>query len=306
MNILYELNRKKYLYEVTKNLGKVVETDNKIICYVDNEKLKNKIKDKKCILFQNPRCLNQEILNKYNLDKHIHYIIDYMYFSDKIVLTTPQNVHLELKHCSFCNSIYIITEGDVTLERNTYLNTVSNNEYSVKCAVKNLRLVDEDFFNIYYYDKNPMSYMIDLTAESIMLKDFCVRLKLGKGNISLCSDIIDVQNAGIDCIDSVKIIGDKINIDNSSFIKSDTEVIIEEKNNNNKNNNLFALINAPKIVYNGKEFMKQEPEEKQILRSALINQLNKIRYNADLCVDEEVCKYKEQLNNKEISKILKK
>lgn len=119
---IYEILRKYIARRATGNLGRIVIHDDKIVCFVDGRKLKNKEKytHRYNLIF---KCipLNEEIYKTYNVDKPVHYIIRDVEFDREInIMASTKNCHVTFMNCTFTGAVEIDFADQIKFINNTY------------------------------------------------------------------------------------------------------------------------------------------------------------------------------------------
>lgn len=101
---------------ITNNLGIVVELDNKIICYVDSQKLKEK--DGFCEIFcSGVNDEEREILETYGLNKPIQYIIsDSNFLQSRVCIIANKSADVLIRNCNFDSFESILGDGNCIIE----------------------------------------------------------------------------------------------------------------------------------------------------------------------------------------------
>ena len=130
MNILKNYKRKLALRSITGNMGRVVEDEDEIICYVRQKKLK-----KDCIILKGCRNFNNEnITRKYGIDKPIHYIFDGLECSSDIY--SYDGIKLDFRNCYFKYCSYISLVGDCEFENCTFASSLFYDIYADDITIK--------------------------------------------------------------------------------------------------------------------------------------------------------------------------
>jgi len=124
-NKIYEILSKYVAKRATHNLGDVVITDDEIICYVDEKKLKKKMKDSSLlnryrIMFHSiPK--DDETYKIYNINKPVHYIVRNVDFDKEInIAAAMRDCHVTFENCSFKTCIEIDFADHLTFKNNAY------------------------------------------------------------------------------------------------------------------------------------------------------------------------------------------
>ena len=128
-----DLKKRLALNKITGNLGKVVETENEIICYVKQTNLQKKHgKWEYIFLYPSNYEKNKSIAKEYNINKTIHYIFDGLKICNLIDVysNTIDGVKITFKNCKFkgyhthivgCSNCNIIN-CDFSQTLHTYIN----------------------------------------------------------------------------------------------------------------------------------------------------------------------------------------
>lgn len=299
---VYNMTRpfaKKYL---TNNLGKVVEDDEKITCYVKKKKVKNKgyhyVIDCRGTGKVNEQ---KKIAKAYNLDKPICYVIDGFESEHGLKIYGCSNCEIIVKNCNFMFNVFISVDGKCTLE-NTDIDIFSNLSISAdELIIKNTNL---EQINVISCESN-----IRIGAcKSVVV----VNSNIGNKNKDLTVSLLAPNELNIVNSDiSGKCIvceSNSINInENSSLIATDkVDLKIDDFNPIN--------IEAPIVVLNGEKIIN---EKKSIVlkkitdllalkRLELVNFLKDIKTQCERINLEKVFEYQEELNVQPVSKVLKK
>ncbi len=326
-----KLMRKKYLNTITSKLGQVVVTNDEIICYVDKEKL-NSFKSELCydLRLSGAQKLSRSILDKYDLNKPVHYIIDGIYFDNGLCLNSDMNVHVEFKNCIFGNKLHI-KEADLV--------TLNNNKYNPRdfliggcvfdCSAKKLKIEKERFIDFKYLREGSKRFGMNIAVENLEILDSSILITKDEGSIEIIADKIDIKDTSINCHNTVSIKSNMLNLDNSR-VESKTKIVLYDQSSNN-NNNIIMGIKAPKIIYNGIDITKKEEpklnknqlltilatqlktieinktnQERRRLRKNLIYELRSLRNKTQSINEEKILKLKQELDNEIIDKIIKK
>ena len=281
-----------YLKYITGNKGKVIETDKKIICFINKKKL---IKKDIYYLISYP-C-------KRKINKQICYIIENLEFNKKVTIITKDNSEIIIKDSIFnfgldvraegkctidnCNlnifnpENYIITANDLILKNMKY-NTINlNYGYNLTIYAKNSLILE----NTEIFQDNKIYFLIDIIAnKKILLINSVIKGKI----ISLNSP--------------------KFNMDNKSRILSTNITKIYSDNFDN------LTITSPSIILNG-EFINKKTES-FILRKVknideqkkleLINCLKDIKNKIESYNQNRLNDYQKELENKPVKALLKK
>lgn len=299
--VLYTATRpyaKKYL---TGHLGKVVEDDEKITCYVKRSKIR--CKDYNYIIGCHGIGEQQKKVAKaFKLDKPICYVIDGIDLKKhRVYIFGHNNCEVIIKNCNFALDLHIRVNGKCTLD-NTNITTFSYvaidaNDLVIKnMDSEQIRVISTES-NIGFGANNRID-IIDSTIGS-QKKDINVSF-LPTNELNLInSKIIGKQ---IECKSHI------INFDEKSSLTATDKVNLQAEDFNSIN------INAPIIVLNGEETtnkkrivtLKKITEPLALKRLELVSLLKKVKNECENINSEKVLEYQEELNVQPVSKVLKK
>jgi len=309
-----KLLQQKHLKRLTGNLGKVEITDDKIICYVDKNKLnKFKCKDIYNFVLMQKLFYKPLIQQKYDLEKPIYYIFENICFDDiGLRIESCRDVHFTFKNCSIHRKIDILYADSITLDNNTYWESRYYEEepdiktsHFFKGKIKNLKIINDRFCLCCEW---PFISCWDLNVENLEMKNSEVDLLDSKGFFKIEANNIDITESGIEVNQKINLKANNINLINSE-IKSNEEIIIDNENGKNSNNIPMGL-SAPKIIYNGVDLAHININPNSIsmknLRTIFINQLKLLKESVIKEKEEKLSIINEKMNNESIEKVLKK
>lgn len=312
---LYNEARSMYLKKSICNIGRIVETDDKIICYVEQDAL-DKYKGNKPIYGINLKGMNQgvdkETVEAFGLNKPVYYVFDGINFSSALRFSSTW-CDVIFKNCTFDKNIGIIWGREITLENNKYKDSCDVYFYGdcflTAGTVKKLTFINETFVNSSLLAKYPYN-------------DTVFGMKIQAGEVEFIDSTIVCQNDG-----GVSINAKKTKLENSAFIGQN--IIIESESIESNNTSITAKkifsienssrdfdgeVKASRVVYNGvvlstngEKINVNEYNSKLIqARRKLVQELKRIR---DYCLninEEKVQKVRDELNSDAISKVLRK
>lgn len=311
---LYNEARNAYLRKSICNIGRVVETDDRIICYVEQNAL-DKYKGNKPIYDLMLLGMNvvtdgiRETTEAFGLDKDVYYIFDGIKFDTGLQFTSTW-CNVTFKNCIFEKSIYITWGNEITFENNKYKDHCNvyfiGNCFLTANSVKKITFVNESFVNSY---------------ELKQYGDQVFGMKIDAREVDFVDSIIVCENTGGIDIDAVitrlensAFIGKDISIKSTSIKSSDTSitgkesVIIE-----NSNCDFDGEVKSPIMFYNGVDLSNKSDEKVKVdieeakLRTArekLVLELRRIRDYCSLINEEKVQNVRDELNNQTIVKTL--
>ena len=292
--------RNMLLTIITNNLGKVEETEDKIICHVKKYKCKQN-SYQFTIACHGQRKEYQELVEKYNLNKPIVYIIDNFEIKNKkVFIFGYNNPEIIIKNCAFLFELSGHINGNCTLEH-TFVRTFSTFMFGAnKLTLKNMSVT------------NPFS-----TSNSLHIalggeeKLEIINSTIGKEkqsthvNLTAKDEII---------INSSNIGGNTIEI-NTQSIKGDKDSKIKAsesiKINANEYSDLNIITNNANI--NGIEFdtknqiitLKMMKDNEELQKAKLIDILRRIKENCEQRKKELLEEYSNKLEKQKIYKLTK-
>ena len=302
---LYDLARndaKKYL---TNNLGKVVEEDDRLICYVENSKVKKTgYRYNITYLGIGKEKYRKEMAKKFQLDKSICYVIDGLELKrNNVYIFGYDDCDVIIKNCNFELNyfIHIHVNGKCTLD-NTNIKSFSNLTISAnELIIKNIRDNQIEILD----SKSNIGFGANVRIDVI---DSNIGSKKKNNKISFIAiNRLIITNSNISGKE-VECEANVVNVDENSLLTAANKVSL------NTNDFDPITINAPIIALNGEEMVNEK--EKIVLkkitnsidfkRVELINLLRKVKEECELLNFENASQYKEGLDTYPISRILKK
>lgn len=296
MNNLFIKNIKEKHYNIiryfvkkhiTGNLGKVVEDDEKLTCYVS----KRKCKKHKYVFSYEICCYgigkeNSKLAETYKLNKPIHYVFDGIEFDKKrVYIHGYDGCDVYIKNCKFSHVLF---------------NTFSVGARNV--TIENMNITD----NLALVGNNT-DIMIRAYAKLDII-DSNIGKKREKTSVSLMSEnqlnIVNSKLAGAE----VYCRCEKMTSNNNSLLIAKNEVNIIANDLNQ------ASIISPTIIYNGDSFtggndpitLKKLLEPLKIKRLELVSLLKKIKAECEKTNSEKLERISESLNEQSVGKVLKK
>lgn len=299
--ILYNMTRpyvKKYL---TGNLGKVIEDDEKLTCYVKRSKINKKNYQYNIACF-GIGDTQKKVAKAYNLNKSICYIIDgHKFKKEQVYIFGYNNCEVIIKNCDFGLNLHIHVDGKCTLDNTNitafpYLSIEAN-----ELVIKNM---DSEQINAissksnFYFGANNKIEIIDSNIG-------CQKKNI---NVSfIATNELNIVNSKI-VGNEVECKSKTINADERSSLIAGNKVNLQTDNFNSIN------INTPTIVLNGEIILNEKKsdalqkitEPLTLKRLELVNLLRKIKIQCEKINAEKASEYEEQLSVLPISKVLKK
>ena len=232
------------LKSITKKLGSIVISDDRIDCYVDNDKLRKYLEKKKNILNLD----STQKKTEYDVDKPIIYHIS-GYSFDRIVISTSDSIHFS--NCTFNNEVTIARANQIVLENNNYNNSSNkfkyNDRFLIGANIKEFILLNDN------YENEGEDYRVDMKVKAQSIRFSNSNLLNGVGALNLEADEVTLENSEIDS-ESTLIQSKKVNIDDSSSISGSRAVMIYSTEIDNQDS-----VYSTKTIING---LQVEPKKK--------------------------------------------
>lgn len=270
---------------VTGNLGKVVEKDDYLVCYVKKGKIKNH-KFHNYITCPGIKEKDKELAKIYKLYKKVYYIFDDLDFNNNeiTIFGYGDNSEIVIKNCKFNYGLTINALGNCTVD-NCYIASQCNLNFHAK----NLTFKNMDVNNTLKYAG--FDLQVSFSAEENLSLENC---NIGKMNEKIKVFLYSLQNINLF---NTKIVADIVKCStktldsyNSSSVKAKEKIEIEGEILNN-----LSMV-APGIM------SKDEITSKRI---ELIDRLKNIRDKCLRINGKKVKKYEKELNNVSVKRVLK-
>ena len=239
-----DLLRNVKIRSITNKLGSIVISDDRIDCYVDNDKLRRLLEKKNNLLSLD----SSDLKVAYDEDKPITYhISDYCF--DGIVVSTTDNIHFS--NCTFSSEVTIARANQIILEHNNYINSSNSFKYNDR-FFRGMNIREFIVLNDSYENKGE-SYPIDMKVKAESIRFSNSNILNGVGALNLEADEVTLENSEIDS-ESTLIQSKKVNIDDSSSIAGSRAVMIYSTEINSTYN-----VYSPQKIING---LKEESNKK--------------------------------------------
>lgn len=304
-----EMIRNYLKKKITGNLGDVCETEDKLICYVRKEKCGiekshsgYKIYHIDCVDFREKY---KELVEKYNLNKQIVYVLDGLTFNRNEIaeITGIENIGIEIKNCKFEFKFEVMTSGDCSL-RNLIIEPIAGPRIYIgakNIIMNSINIQHPDAFDVFAFD----GFLLQLKAKnSIELKD----LKVGEGilgetRLEVESNFINISNSTLRG-KNIAIVTKNLQSKNSLVATSGFTLLDVEEFNELDINSPLIEYNNRLFVYGGKTIcLKPIDKNLDINRQAVLSQLRGIKAN----LEEQNQKIGEtvitKLNNQSVGKM---
>ena len=291
MNILKNYKRKLALRSITGNMGRVVEDEDEIICYVKQKKV-----GKGCIFLGGCHSFdNGNTARKYGIDKPIHYIFDGLKCSSDIY--GYDGIKLDFRNCYFKYCSYISLVGDCEFENCTFASSLFYDIYADDITIKSSSISVLAGYNRFHVAAIYKLSLIDVDGiGGHFSKNRSVYFSSGKE--------ILFKDTNIDCLD-ISIAAEKLVSINSNLRARRTANI--------ESNEISGLVvDSPNIICNdinvssGKMCLNKGNTLLDRKREDLINVLKEIRDKCKDINELKVKKVSEKIQGRPISKVLKR
>ena len=295
-DIIYNMARFIVRNKLTGNLGKVVEDDEKIICYVRNRK------NKYTISCSGIRRSNQIMAEKYNLNKPIYYVIDGLNLKRHMTyIFGYDGCEVIIKNCNFGLELCINITGKCTIDNTNITAHSWSSVYATDLVVKNM---NKDQIRVI----GSNTHVCFAAHNSITIMDSNIDVKAKNTEISFnVTNDLNIINSTISS-NKVECIASNINVDKKSLLKASDSVAIES-NDYNPVNIIAPIVKLNnEIIKTPKEpiTLKKITDPLSLKRLELINLLRNIKQQCEQISSKKISNYKEKINNQPISKTLKK
>lgn len=296
-NFLYGFIKNQLKKQLTGNMGKVVEDDDKIICYVKKNKC-SKYNRYSFIIIS--RILNEQdkkLSKLYNLDKKIVYLIENIDFNKNVRIFGYNDCDFIIRNCKFNGYLTVSINGDCNFNNVSIIGQTLLTIGAKNLTFKNVNLKNK--FK-YAYDDLPIYIGADdklniIDSKIGDAKKSNISLYSGKSINILNSDIkaneVDIKSKNIKSDDNSSILGfNKISIKSSKF----------------KTPKLYKssiIINEKEIQTSKNEFSLSNPKTNmEIKRLELLSLLNEIKKQCEEKNSNEIESLQKKLYNQPISK----
>lgn len=311
MNIL-----KKNLYNIirnylkkyfTGNLGKVIEEDDRLVCYVKKSKCKRNKYNYTISCFGIME-KDKKLANAYKLNKPICYIIDGIESERKRVYVFgysnngDSECEVIVKNCRFNWDANIHVNGKCTLD-NTYIRAF----HSLSIGAKDLIIKN---MNLDHKMKLAGSeYHISIGAKESLIITWS---NIGEIYDTVKVDLISDNQL---YIFNSSVMGNEIKIKSPLIETNEVTSIVALEHTDIETDEFEKLnIDSPITIFNGKDISEygktielgKNNDPLKNKRLELLEVLKNIRNNCTKTTDEIAENYKNNLNNQPVSKVLKK
>lgn len=285
---------------LTHDLGKVVEDDKKLICYVDKSKVKTDKYQSSIACFGIAEKW-KKIAKAYNLNKQICYVIDGFEFKEKTHIYSYFDSEVIIKNCNFKKGVYIHTDNKCTIDNTNFAFFSYGTIKAKNLIIKNMK---DDQIELLGTDCN-IYFKAD---ERINIIDSSINTNSNNGTVFtyFVAPLINIINSQIKSqLIECKALN-TITDENSSLTA--TVIISLETDDFNSIN-----ITAPTILLNNEEISKENDSiilkkitnKLTLKRHELIRTLKNVKKECIRKNSERLSKYKSELESQPIGKTLK-
>ena len=311
----YNIARKAYLKKSICNIGRIVEEDDKIICYVDQKSL-DKYKGNYPIYKLMLHGMNQvthgikETIENFGLNKPVYYIFDGIEFKNALEFSFSW-ANVIFRNCTFNKNIGIIWGEEILFENNKYSDHCSCYFYG-DCflsvdRIKKITFINEQFINSYELKRygNPTQFGMKIDSQIVEFINSKIDAEY-PATIKIKSKETKIENSVLSA-NEIYVDSESIEFTDSS-ITAQNGVMIE-----NANCDFIGNIDAPIVFYNGADLasknnksnkVAQEEKKLKTLRLLLVGKLQIINNSCKEKNDKKIRSMQENLDKQPIGKIL--
>ena len=284
---------KKYL---VGNLGKVVEEDDKLICYVKKNKIK---KEKYEYSIMCNGIEDKELAKTYKLDKPVYYVIEGINITDKKVYIYNyhnEDCNITIKNCNFEFGFGIQAKCDCTLDNN-HIRAF----YLLMIDTKNLTIKNMDLTNEVALAGADLSIKLG-AAENINLINANIGKEKERAEVSMIAykniELINstVNGKKVECDAKQQIITD----DNSSLNATD-KIIIKTDNIDKINISCNTLVYNDNVIEQEENIVGTIEYKDDDLTNKRLELINLLKNLKDICENTSIG----EIRHKPFSKVKK-
>lgn len=298
----FNIIRNRVAIYLTGNLGKVVEDEEKITCYIKKNRCKKEKYNYTIACFGITK-KNQELAEKYHLNKPICYIIDGIAFEDdKVNIFGYNDCEVIIRNCTFDMGLHIHVQGKCTLEK-----TFIREFHTLSISANELLIRNMDIRNQLILAGVKLHIMLGAN-EKLEINNSYIGKTKEKTKVSISAPKqIEIYNS--------KISGDVIECESDKIISGKKSTIEATEKVNLRMNEYYQInITSPSIDYNGNTIdtenkpvtLKRTKDGLKVKRFELINLLKKIKNQCEENNQQKIDEYRESLSKEHISRVLKK
>ena len=295
---IYNIAREKVKNYLTNNLGKVVEEEDKLVCYVEVNKIKKDHRDYHAMCYGVGE-KDEKLVKLYKLNKPIYYIFDNIdLFTRQIRIGGYNHANIIIKNCNFNLGGSIDTDGECVIDNSSIRGFHYFSIHANDLTIKNDANIENTFDH---------GYILLKAINNLQITDTTLGAKEKNTKFMLDSDHrLDIKNSKvfgklIECNAPVVTADDETTLNATGRVIVDTEYF----------NHIRVL--APTVLLADKEYqtdnkevtLKQFNDPLSIKRLELINVLSNIR---DKCIEinsRKLASYEQELSSESIKQIVR-
>lgn len=278
------------------NLGKVVEEDDKLICYVKKNKIK---KEKYEYSIMCNGIEDKELAKTYKLDKPVYYVIEGINITDKKVYIYNyhnEDCNITIKNCNFEFGFGIQAKCDCTLDNN-HIRAF----YLLMIDTKNLTIKNMDLTNEVALAGADLSIKLG-AAENINLINANIGKEKERAEVSMIAykniELINstVNGKKVECDAKQQIITD----DNSSLNATD-KIILKTDNIDKINISCNTLVYNDNVIEQEENIVGTIEYKDDDLTNKRLELINLLKNLKDICENTSIG----EIRHKPFSKVKK-
>ena len=313
---IYDKLRQEYLKYYISNIGRIVEEEDKIICYVDQKSLE-KYKGNNPIYELKLYGMNQvtdgikEKVKEFGLDKPVYYIFDGINFNTAVKLVSRWAT-IVFKNCTFNKGINVLWCDNIVFENNKYIDWANiyftSDIFMNINRVNELTFINEEFKNSYEYTKiYDTNFGMRIYAKKLNFIN-CMMGDATTTRINIISEETRLYNSNLKAKE-IHLNSESIKSENSTFMASDGIEI------NNQNCDFNSIVYAPIVFYNGIVLEDRNNNGHEInsanallndARKEFLTKLYEVYNQCRYINDQKLENLKTKLEKQQILKLLKK
>ena len=286
---------------ITGNLGKIVENEEKITCYIKKNRCKKEKYNYTIACFGITK-KNQELAEKYNLNKPICYVIDGIEFDkDEVNIFGYDNCEVIIRNCTFDMGLHIRIHGKCTLD-----NTFIREFHKLLINANELLIKNMDIRNHLVLAGIKLHIILG-ASEKLEINNSYIGKTKEKTKVSIIAPKqIEIYNS--------KISGDVVECESDKIISGKKSTIEATEKVNLRINEYYQInITSPNIDYNGNNIdtenksviLKKTKDPLKIKRFELIELLKRIKTQCEEINQKKLYEHSDNLSKEPISRVLK-
>lgn len=304
-NLVYEFERKKFLYGSITNIGEVIETDDTITIIVRQELLDKELKPNFYHLGLNGiNPIFQERIDYFKLDKRVRYIFNNVTFDVPIILSC-YFCDVTFKNCVFSHSYFQIHCADkLTFMNNVYydgISSISNGVFfrTASCSkIEELNFINENFVNNYCSKYGVNNFGMDINANKVNIINSTITTNEKNGLLNIKAKKIEIKKS---IITSKEIFFDAslVDMDRKSKLKCINKLVVSNKDEICDVEICISDVYSPYVSFNEVEWVNLETgnigyyqsdlEDVQKKRREVLQVLTNLKLKCEEFQEEKTC-----------------